>query len=102
MNRRGFIAGLAGLLVAPAIVRAASLMPVNVVSWDTAPRYLIKFHAWDGTVLGEQLLGKNDGMGTWADPLRVNAPDGTRYTTASFPMIVDTTTRGTPIRLIAP
>lgn len=29
--RRGFIAGLAGLLVAPAIVRASSLMPVKVL-----------------------------------------------------------------------
>jgi hypothetical protein len=30
MNRRGFIGGLTGFLAAPAIVRAASLMPVSV------------------------------------------------------------------------
>lgn len=30
MNRRGFIAGLAGILAAPTIVRAASIMPVSV------------------------------------------------------------------------
>jgi hypothetical protein len=30
VSRRGFIGGLAGLLAAPAIVRATSLMPVKV------------------------------------------------------------------------
>lgn len=30
MNRRGFLTGVAGFLAAPAIVRAASLMPVSV------------------------------------------------------------------------
>lgn len=30
MNRRGFIAGLSALLVAPSIVRAGSIMPVSV------------------------------------------------------------------------
>lgn len=30
MNRRGFIAGLGALLVAPSIVRAGSIMPVSV------------------------------------------------------------------------
>lgn len=30
--RRGFIAGIAGLLVAPAIVRASSLMPVKAMT----------------------------------------------------------------------
>lgn len=29
MNRRGFLTGVAGLLAAPAIVRAGSLMPVK-------------------------------------------------------------------------
>lgn len=31
--RRGFIAGLAGLLATPAIVRANALMPVKRVEW---------------------------------------------------------------------
>jgi hypothetical protein len=33
MNRRGFIAALSGALFAPAIVRAASIMPVRMPLW---------------------------------------------------------------------
>lgn len=35
MNRRGFLTGVAGLLAAPAIVRASSLMPVSVLPVET-------------------------------------------------------------------
>lgn len=42
MNRRGFIAGLAGILAAPTIVRAASIMPVSVPK--VAP--IIPFAEW--------------------------------------------------------
>lgn len=60
LSRRGFIGGLVGLVTAPAIVRAASLMPVKVMEpgsvltldmidhlrrlasdWPPPPRYLI-------------------------------------------------------------
>lgn len=35
ISRRGLITGLAGLICAPAIVRAGSLMPVKVMAWGS-------------------------------------------------------------------
>ena len=35
ISRRGLIAGLAGVLVAPAVVRASSLMPISVPRGDS-------------------------------------------------------------------
>lgn len=40
MNRRRFLTGVAGLLAAPAIVRAGSLMPVSVWKPDLLPERL--------------------------------------------------------------
>lgn len=34
IERRGFLAGLVGLVAAPAIVRASSLMPVKLIERD--------------------------------------------------------------------
>jgi len=46
MNRRGFIAGLGALLVAPSIVRAGSIMPVSV----PARKYIV-VSSYSGTVV---------------------------------------------------
>ena len=45
MNRRGFLAGVAGFLAAPAIVRASSLMPVSVVP---EPLFTSHIGTWEG------------------------------------------------------
>lgn len=46
-SRRGFITGLASLIVAPAIVRVESLMPVKVVipHYPTGVEILARFNA---------------------------------------------------------
>ena len=43
-SRRSFITGLTGLIAAPAIVRAQSLMPVRVVKWS--PPLIEKYPGW--------------------------------------------------------
>lgn len=45
MNRRGFLTGVAGLLAAPAIVRAGSLMPVS--AFEQIPT-----EVWEAVQLG--------------------------------------------------
>lgn len=39
LNRRGLITGLVSFVAAPAIVRAASLMPVKAITLDELPLY---------------------------------------------------------------
>ena len=48
LPRRRFMAGLIGLIAAPAIVRATSLMPVKVLAEDSP--YLITSVDWDDIV----------------------------------------------------
>ena len=51
-TRRGFIAGLASLLAAPAIVRAGNIMPVRPVPFD---------------LTATEVLSRYPGGLTWAD-----------------------------------
>jgi hypothetical protein len=87
MNRRGFITGLTGLLVAPAIVRASSLMPVSVVSWDTPTAgCFVRHYGWDGHVITEAwVVPTVQNNGTYQLILPPEAyPDGTKYTVATL------------------
>ena len=50
LTRRGFICGLTGVLAAPAIVRATSLMPVVPFErWLPGPTITGRFVGYDGT-----------------------------------------------------
>lgn len=42
-SRRGFLTGLAGLVAAPALVKATSLMPIK--PWDDREAFLLRFEA---------------------------------------------------------
>ncbi len=80
INRRGFIAGLAALITAPAIVRAGSLMPVKQMI-ETIPdgemyRVIEVITSSNGTIevglsrLGDYGLKARSGsfMTTWDNP----------------------------------
>jgi hypothetical protein len=53
LPRRRFITGLIGLIAAPAIVRASSIMsiwPYVAPADPISMRPLLKYEAWDGTI----------------------------------------------------
>lgn len=48
LTRRGMFAGLAALIAAPAIVRAASLMPIRALAPELPPGWQV-LGIWDGS-----------------------------------------------------
>lgn len=74
ITRRGIITGLIGVISAPAIVRASSLMPVKTVWWPTPPSFykanwVIAQHETMHAIVTEPRL--------WAFPVQLwNTPGG--------------------------
>lgn len=88
MNRRSFIAGLTGLLVAPAIVRASSLMPVSVVKpgiENTIYVYNFRANVWKRMAMGEFLRLQDYRAGLGGPAMAVRHVFGPPVDVAIFP-----------------
>jgi hypothetical protein len=64
MNRRTFIIGLTGIIAAPAIIRASSLMPVR--AWKPELKYVQ--HAW-----GHGTFGRAGGYYEAGEPIPMHS-----------------------------
>ena len=61
MPRRQFLKGLIGLVAAPAVVKAASLMPVKVLQ----PELVVKKYEWHEVAVGYRITRKKVSDELW-------------------------------------
>src|SRR4051812_3637220 len=74
LNRRGFLTGMGSLLAAPAIVRAASLMPIRAIEvpgWPMPPEDWMPFDLRPGAV--NSVYGQSPAMLIMPDLRAYNA-----------------------------